>query len=217
MSQFDKLMEELNGLQADQETMAKALPADDGKDEDKIQAAAAEGGSDHQEPDGDEDGEGPGDGDADSKPMAKSFKFTLEDGTEVEAEDGTELVKSLVARLETTEGTMAKALAQTVELVKGQAEMIKSLSDRVAKLSGEGRGRKTVVSVVEKPSATANTDTMAKSMGSQQEGVNPEVFFAKALTAQKEGRISGADISLAETLLNRGQAIPPSIVARVMR
>lgn len=211
MSQFDKLMQELNGLQADQELMTKALPADDGEDEEKIQAAAAEGGSDHQEPDGDEDGEGEGDGDADNKPMAKSFKFTLEDGTEVEAEDGTELVKSLQARVETTEQTMAKALEQTLNLVKGQSELIKSMQDQIKKLSGEGRGRKTVVSVVEKPVV----GTMVKSM--QPEGVSPDEFFAKALTAQREGRISGSDIALAETMLNRGQQIPPAILQRVMQ
>lgn len=210
MSQFDKLMQELNGLQADQELMTKALPADDGEDEEKIQAAAAEGGSDHQEPDGDEDGKGEGDGDADNKPMAKSFKFTLEDGTEVEAEDGTELVKSLQARVETTEQTMAKALEQTLNLVKGQSELIKSMQDQIKKLSGEGRGRKTVVSVVEKP-----VGTMVKSM--QPEGVSPDEFFAKALTAQREGRISGSEIALAETMLNRGQQIPPAILQRVMQ
>lgn len=210
MSQFDKLMQELNGLQADQELMTKALPADDGKDEEKIQAAAAEGGSDHQEPDGDEDGDGMGDGDADDKPMAKSFKFTLEDGTEVEAEDGTELVKSLQARVDQTEQTMAKALETAVSLIKGQGDLIKSMQDQIKKLSGEGRGRKAVVSVVEKP-----VGTMAKSM--QPEGVSPDVFFAKAMVAQREGRISGTDIALAETMLNRGQPIPDGILKRVMQ
>lgn len=211
MSQFDKLMEELKGLQADQDLMTKALPADDGKDEEKIQAAAAEGGSDHEEPDGDEDGEGMGDGDADDASMAKSFKFTLEDGTEVEAQDGTALVKSLQDRVDQTEQTMAKALETAVGLIKGQGDLIKSMQDQIKKLSGEGRGRKAVVSVVEKPVA----GTMAKSM--QPEGVSPDEFFAKALTAQREGRISGTDIALAETMLNRGQPIPEGILKRVMQ
>lgn len=211
MSQFDKLMEELKGLQADQDLMTKALPADDGKDEEKIQAAAAEGGSDHEEPDGDENGEGAGDGDADDAPMAKSFKFTLKDGTEVEAQDGTALVKSLQARVDQTEQTMAKALETAVGLIKGQGDLIKSMQDQIKKLSGEGRGRKAVVSVVEKPVS----GTMAKSM--QPEGVSPDEFFAKAMTAQREGRISGTDIALAETMLNRGQPIPDGILKRVMQ
>lgn len=208
---FEKLMAELSSLSADQETMAKALPADDGKDEEKIQAAAGEGGSDGDaddmggKPDGDED-------DGGDKPMAKSFKFTLEDGTEVDAQDGTELVKSLQDRIAATEVTMAKALGSAVELIKGQASMIKSLSDSVKKLGGEGRGRKAVVSVVEKPAPGASP--MAKS---EPAGVSHEVFFAKAMAAQKEGRLSGMDIAMAESCLNRGEVIPQSIVARVMQ
>lgn len=211
MSQFEKLMQELGTIQTDQETMTKALPAEDGKDEEKIQAAAADGGLG----DGDADDEGgKGDGDADDKggkPMAKSFSFTLEDGTVVEAEDGTELVKSLHERVEKTEGSMVKALETAVGLIKGQGELIKSLTARVEKLSGEGRGRKAVVSIAAKPEST--TETMAKSLAP--EGMTTEQFFAKAMDAQKAGRITATDISVAETYLNRGQPIPAHLVARV--
>lgn len=210
MSQFEKLMGELAQLGTDQELMTKALPADDGKDEEKIQAAAAEGGSDHKEPDGDENDEGMGDGDADNKPMAKSFKFTLEDGTEVEAQDGSELVKSLQDRVEKHEGEMFKALETAVTLIKGQGELIKSMQDQIKKLSGEGRGRKAVVSVVEKPAGAEGV--MAKS---ESNGMSHDQFFAKAFAAQREGRISGTEIAIAESCLNRGEAIPESIVQRV--
>ena len=211
MSQFDKLMQELGTLQADQETMTKALPADDGKDEEKIQAAAAESGLDGDgdaddmggEPDGDEDDEG--------KPaMAKSFKFTLEDGTEVEAQDGSELVKSLQSRIEQNEGQMMKALETAVGLIKGQGDLIKSMQDQMKKLGGEGRGRKAVVSVVEKPSPGENV--LAKS---EPAGMSHDQFFAKAMVAQREGRISGTEIAMAEACLNRGEAIPQNIVQRV--
>lgn len=206
---FEKLMGELNQLAEGQAELAKALPADDGKDEEKIQAAAAESGLG----DGDADDKGGApDGDADDKgaPMAKSFKFTLEDGTEVEAQDGTELVKSLQARVETAEGNMTKALDAAVNLIKGQGELIKSLSDQVKKLSGEGRGRKAVVSVTEK---TSTTEAMTKSM--QTPGMTADQFFAKALDAQRAGRISGTEIAVAEACLNRGEQIPESIVQRV--
>jgi hypothetical protein len=206
---FEKLMAELSSLSTDQATMAKALPADDGKDEQKIQAAAEDGGLG----DGDADNNGgmpDGDKDDEGMPMAKSFKFTLEDGTEVEAQDGSELVKSLGERLDATETTMAKALGQAVDLIKGQGEMIKSMQDQIKKLSGEGRGRKAVVSIVEKPGP--GEGVMAKS---ESQGMSHEQFFAKALTAQKEGRLSGTDIAIAESCLNRGEAIPANIVARV--
>lgn len=209
MSQFEKLMGELSQLGTDQETMTKALPADDGKDEEKIQAAAAESGLDG---DGDaDDMGGEPDGDEDDKPaMAKSFKFTLEDGTEVEAQDGSELVKSLQARVEKTEGEMFKALETAVGLIKGQGDLIKSMQDQIKKLGGEGRGRKAVVSVVEKPGPSETV--MAKS---EPAGMSHEQFFAKALTAQREGRISGTEIAIAESCLNRGEAIPQNIVQRV--
>lgn len=211
MSDFEKLMGELSQLSTEQGELAKALPADDGKDEAKIQAAAEEGGL----VDGDADDKGGApDGDADDKggaPMAKSFKLMLDDGTELEAQDGTEMVKALSDRLDKTDENLAKALSSAVSLIKGQGEMIKSLSDQVKKLSGEGRGRKTVVSVVEKPEPGA---TMAKSH--QPEGLSHQQFFAKALAAQREGRISGTEIAVAETYLNRGQEIPAEIVQRVM-
>lgn len=209
MSQFEQLMSELNQLGTDQETMAKALPADDGKDEEKIQAAAEDGGLG----DGDADdmgGKPDGDEDDDGKPMAKSFKFTLEDGTEVEAQDGSELVKSLSDRIEKNEGQMMKALETAVGLLKGQGDLIKSMQDQIKKLSGEGRGRKAVVSVVEKPEPGASV--MAKS---EPAGMSHDQFFAKALTAQREGRISGTDIAIAESCLNRGESIPAHIVQRV--
>jgi len=220
MSQFDQLMAELGQLGQDQEQMAKALPADDGKDDANIQAAAAEGGlggegggeaaagagegGEAAETDKDKGGEGAA--------MAKSFQLTLEDGTVIEAQDGTEMVKALGDRLSSTETMMAKALGDTLALVKGQADMIKSLGEQVKKLSGEGRGRKAVLSVIEKPAPAAAT--MAKSQ--QAEGVTPEIFFAKALDAQKAGRVSGVDIAVAESCLNRGVAIPENIVQRVM-
>lgn len=209
MSQFEKLLGEIADLGAEQEAMTKALPADDGKDEENIQAAAAEGGLDGDaddeggKPDGDDDDEG-------NATMAKSFELTLEDGTRLVAQDGTEIVKSLRARVEQNEEQMSKALGSAVELIKGQSALIKSLSERVAKLSGEGRGRKTVVSVVEKPGPGAST--MAKS---EPAGMSPDQFFVKALDAQKAGRISGTEIAVAEACLNRGEAIPASIVQRV--
>lgn len=211
MSAFEKLMGELSQLGTDQETMAKALPADDGKDEEKIQAAAEEGGLDAGGGDAGGEGKKKPEGEGDDKPMAKSFLIKLEDGTEVEAQDGAELVKSLQDRVEASEGNMLKAMDAAVSLIKGQGEMIKSLGEQIKKLSGEGRGRKTVVSMVEKPAPVATT--MAKSL--TPEGMTPDQFFAKALNAQKEGRITGTEIALAETCLNRGQEIPAHIVNKV--
>lgn len=217
MSQYEKLLEEL-------ETMAKAMPGDDAADDDKIAAAAAEAN-----PDADGDGkndvtgddidaggegagadDGAGDGD---ETMGKSFALKLEDGTELEAIDGTELVKSLMARVESNEGTVMKALGTAVDLLGKQGDMIKSLQDEVKKLAGEGRGRKTVVSVSEKPVAGA---TMAKSQGAA-DGLSANEFMAKALAAQASGRLTGLDVARAESALNKGLPVPRDVVNRVIQ
>lgn len=214
MSQFEKLVGELNELAAEQETMTKALPAEDGKDDEKIQAAAEDGGGSEQADKAKEtldlDRENDdADGGAD-KPMAKSFTLKLEDGTEVEAQDGTALVKALTERMDATEQVMGKALETAVGLIKGQGELIKSLTEQVKKLSGEGRGRKAVVSVSEKTAPA----TMAKS---EPQGMTGEQFMAKAMDAMKAGRITALDVSLAETCLNRGEKVPAQIITRVVQ
>ena len=222
MSQYEKLLEEL-------ETMAKAMPGDDAADDDKIAAAAANANPDadgdgendvtgddlNPEGLGDEgkgEGEGGGDGD-DKETMGKSFALKLEDGTELEAIDGTELVKSLMARVESNEGTVMKALGTAVDLLGKQGNTIKSLQDEVKKLAGEGRGRKTVVSVSEKPVAGA---TMAKSQGAA-DGLSANEFMAKALAAQASGRLTGLDVARAESALNKGLPVPQDVVNRVIQ
>lgn len=210
---FEKLISELSELGAEQEQMSKALPADDGADDDKIQAAAADGG------DGDGAGAdagadaGDGDGaskDDDGEPMGKSLGMvTLENGEQVDAIDGTELVKALMARVETTEGQMQKALEGAVGLIKGQSAMIKSLSDQVAKLAGAGRGRKAAVTVHEKVGG-------APLNKSEPAGMNADEFMAKALTAQAAGKIRGVDVAMIENCVNRGIAVPEGLVNKVV-
>lgn len=204
MSKFDELLGEL-------ETLAKAQPA--GGD-DKIVAAAAEGG-----------GQGEGEGEMSEEEraaaeaaaageggkMAKSFEVTLADGTKVQAQDGTELVKALQERLETNETVIAKALETAVALIKSQGERIEALSGKLAAIGGEGKGRKAVLTVVEKPAGTP----MAKS--TTEEGMKPEEFMAKALDAQKLGRITGIEVATAEAYLNRGQPVPANIIASVLK
>lgn len=211
---FEKLLSELTELSAEQETLTKALPAGDGKDDDKIQAAAEEGGDGDGAGAGDGDGDGDdkgGDGDGDGDQMGKSLgTVTLEDGSQAEAIDGTELVKSLMERVETTEGQMQKALEGAVGLIKSQGAMIKSLSEQVAKLAGAGRGRKTVVTVTEK---TPAGQQMSKS---EPAGLSGQEFMAKALTAQASGKILAKDVAAIEAYLNRGMAIPEHLVARVV-
>lgn len=209
---FDKLMAELAQATTDQETLSKALPADDGKDDDKIQAAADDGANADAD---DKSGDGGSAKDKDDKPMAKSFEVTMPDGTKVQAEDGTELVKSLTARLDKSEGEMVKALHGVLSLVKGQAEMIKSqgdlinsLNERLGKVAGEGRGRKAVVTVTEKKDAA---EPLAKSGA-----MNADEFMAKANSAFGSGKITGKELTVIDVSLRQGAAIDGALIQKVV-
>lgn len=207
---FDKLMEELDVLAKSQ----AAAGEDDG--DEKIQAAAGVDEGAGLETEGVDEGADPIVNDAtddvdgiddEGEPMGKSLSFTLEDGQVIEAVDGTELVKALMDRTERNEANFTEALSKTLDLVKSQGEMIKSLQDQLKQVSSAGRGRKAVVSVAERPTI------MAKAQ--QEDGIPPQEFLAKCLQAQAAGKITGADVSRAEAYLNRGLQVPAEIVARV--
>jgi hypothetical protein len=200
---FDKLLGEL-------ETMTKALPSADASDDKKIQAAAGEGGDDvnaKKEGEG-EDGEG--------GEMAKSFKVTLADGTELEAQDGTELVKSLMDKVGAQEDLMVKALDQTLTIIKAQGEqlkaqdgLIKSLTTKVEALGKQGTGRKSILDV------HAQASTLAKSLGAQEQGPTPQDIMAKSQAAFAAGKISGQEANTIDVSLRMGAAIEPALLAKL--
>jgi hypothetical protein len=217
---FDKLLAELDGLATEAETMRKALPADDGKDDEAIQAAAGEGGA------GDDEGQPAGEGEGESDendagedtapPFGKSMALTDADGNPVEAIDGTELVKSLMgevaalkAGMGAQEGVVLKSLESTLTLVKSQGELIKSLSDQVKKLGSAGRGRQAVLSVAEKPQGSGQ---LAKSAPA---GMTGREVLAKALDAQRAGKITGLEVSRLENAINAGIAPQAEILSRI--
>lgn len=213
---FEKLLAELDSEAQEQETMRKALPADDGADEKKIRAAAAEGGMDGEidpdipfEDDEDEDEE---------EFIGKSLGMvTLESGEEVEALDGTELVKSLIGKIDSisaknteTEGQMLKAMEKCLSLIQTQSDLIKSLQAEQNKLRGEGRGRKTVLNVSEKNVAGSQ---LAKSESAE---MNADEFLAKSNSAFDAGKITGLDLTTIDVCLRQGTSIDPAIIQKVL-
>ena len=62
MSQVDELLAQLQAQADEQETLAKSLPAEDGEDDEAIQAAAGEGAEGDEAEEGEGEGEGAGDG-----------------------------------------------------------------------------------------------------------------------------------------------------------
>ena len=202
MSEYDKLLEELDLLQ-------KAYGDDDG--DQKIAAAAEDDDDEHDEPDADNMG-GPSDGDEDNEddedfqPIAKSFAFQLDTGETVEAVDGTELLKSLSDSVAETDARLEKSFGEAVTLMKSMHGEIASLKKQVAKLSGEGRGRKAVVNVHE------NAEPMAKS----QSGLTPNDLMAKAQAAFAEGKLSGRELNEIDASLRMREAPNPSLIAKAL-
>lgn len=216
---FDKLLAELDGLVTDQETMRKALPAGDGEDDKNIQAAAAEGGDmddvnvDGKAPTGDDDDDEDG-----GEPMGKSLgTVTLESGEQVEAVDGTELVKSLMDQVgklgeqqTASEQALTKAVETCVTLIKSNNDMVKSLQEEIVKLRGEGRGRKTVLNVSEKPAAGTQ---LAKS---EPTGMTGAEFLAKSHAAFDARKITGTELTTIDVALRSGAPVDPKVIQKVL-
>jgi hypothetical protein len=197
-------------LLGDLDTMAKAMPqpqaegapvAGEGEDDEAKKQAAATAAAAAESGD----------------PMTKSFQVTLADGSVIEAQDGTELVKSLFERVDGQEDMMVKALGGTLDLVKSlttrvtsQGEVIKSLQETVAKLGNQGAGRKTLVNVHEQ------VNSLTKSLpGAEAKGVSPEEFLAKSHAAFAANKISGQELNVIDVSLRQGAPIDQSLLAKV--
>lgn len=109
------------------------------------------------------------------------------DGTLVRATEGTAIVKSLSVRVRNNERKIRRVMRQVMDIAK-------SNSEKIAELTGGAPKRRSPA-----------PDT-----------VSPDSFFAKALQAQAEGRISAHDISRAEAFIGAGQPIPVDLVRRVL-
>ena len=206
MSKFDELLEQLNAEQEQQDIMAKALPQQDSQDDEEIQAAAEDGKDEAEETTSEEAGSD------DEESMTKSI--TLENGEE--AIDATELLKSLQETQAEQGEALAKAMPQILGLMQGQREMIqqqgeliKSMQGRLEQLAGQGRGRKTVLTIAEKPVVG---EDLAKS---QPATIEPRQLLAKALSAQAEGKMTGLDVARIENAIQSGVPVNAELLSRL--
>ena len=206
-SDFDALLSELD-------TLAKSQPTLD--DVKAIQGAAGEGGNDDDDPDNDGDGEGDndGDGDGDGQPMAKSFRVMGADGEEIEAFDGGELIKGLMAQQAQQGEQMTKALTGVVSHIRRQDELLKSLIEQVTALGVQGRGRKSSVTMHDRAAA----DPLAKGGQQQAQTLTCDQVLAKAFALYQAGKggFTALDIAGLEARRNRGEPAPASMVERVL-
>lgn len=210
-----------SALLEDLELLTKSAPADGGDGDDAAIADAAEDGAEAgEEADAGEGGEAPDAGAGEEEGFGKSFTFKTDDGEEVDAVDATDLLKSLVeqvgsltGRLNESEGDMVKALGTAVDLIKSQGQAITTLQGQVKELASAGRGRRTVVSITEK----LDQQQLAKSQpAAQPEGLSRDQFLSKASAAFDEGKITGLELTMAETALNKSMTVDPKIVGKVL-
>lgn len=191
---------------------AKADPGDK-----KIAAAADSDLDSDGTPDGEDDlPEDPEDDEDDEgdETFGKAFKVTTSTGDVVEAYDGTAMMKAFeqrlaaleqdheasVVKLEKAEQTLADLLkAETV--IGKQSEMIKALHGQLASLQESGRGRKSALTVHDRPSAIPTAPDKPA----------PGTILAKAMSAQQTGKITGTDVARIESYLSRGLAVPSEL------
>jgi hypothetical protein len=203
-SQFESLLGDLG------ETLAKSTPAAAAEGEGEKEGAAAEGeGADADDA---QIAAAAAEGEGEKETVAKSFKIVLDDGTEVDAIDGGELVKSLMARIENSETAFGAFATTMTNALVGANDLVKSLQTQVAALADSGRGRKAVLTISERPAATA--ETLAKSEAPT--GMQPEEFLTKAMSAQAAGLLRAVDVSAAEIAIGAGQQPDPAIVRIVL-
>lgn len=228
---FSALLDELAALQTSGEEMAKAMTAEASEDDKKIAAAADTDGDGKAEGAGEGAGEGDDKADAkdgddkDAEYFGKSMKVKLEDGSEVEAFDGTAAIQGLHQRIdslaEKIEGAvggemMAKALGSVGGAVKGlqailkeQGDMIKSLRAEVATLRTSGAGRRATLSVHEKP------DAASAAAAAKPQGMSREEVLTKAMAAFDGGKLTAAQVAIVESRINRGEQLPADILAKI--
>jgi hypothetical protein len=224
---------ELQKAIAEQATLAKSLSAAQVDAKGNAAVAAAAGANPEDEED---DGQGNGDL-GDGSPMVKSFKLVLEDGTEMEAQDATEMVKCLVAELNTVKGAhtthveeMAKSFEAVVGLVGSLTEGLKATREDVLALAkrgdelastnalmakslgvigNQGRGKRSVdVTLGARPNLNGNAPA------SEAKHTAAEIL-AKAEGALNAGRITGTEATKVMTAINMGAQPEQAILDRI--
>lgn len=119
--------------------------------------------------------------------LAKSLKSAI---TEVEAG------KAALAASDAKVETLSAALA-------AQGEVVKSLSDRVDAFASEGTGRRSVVTLHERPSAVSKSEA-APTIGE---------IFAKANDLIRAGKLTGMDAARLNASVNSGRGVPADLAA----
>lgn len=193
--EYDKLEQELDAI------LAKAAPVED--PDEKIEAAAdgadMPGADDKQE---DEDAEG-------AESFMKSFRVTLESGEEAEAYDATLMVKAMHAQATRQAATIADLQARLAGADKVLAKLPEMMKALTAQIAEQG----TLIKALRE--APAGRQSVTVTPGGTPTKATRGDILAKALDAQKDGRIGGFEVASIEAHLNQGKAIPAHLARAI--
>ncbi len=235
MSEFNALVDEVKDVLWEQENLlakARKPDADDAADDARIKAAADGDEDDDGEPDSEdavddfddheEEGEDADEDEDESAPLKKALTVTLDDGSAATAYDGAALIKSFrdqvaAVRTETHEDLveLTRALVRSTQLLKSlreqsdeQAALIKAHGDQLQTLRTTGSGRKSSLSIHERP--VVGDEALAKTGA-----MDPSRLLVKALDAQRAGRLTGLEVAQIDACLHRGMAVPETLLNQI--
>lgn len=225
---------ELKEAIAAQATLAKSLSAAqvDAKGNAAVASAA---GTNNAGNDEEEDDDGTGNGDlGDGAPMVKSFKLVLEDGTEMEAQDATEMLKCLITEVETVKAgagaqveELTKALGDAMGVIGDLTEGLKATREDVLALAKRGDDLQKSNSLLTK--ALGGISNQGRGVRSVTLGARPNLndrdaaaaahtpseILAKASSALEANQITATEAVRIQSALNMGVQPEQAILDRL--
>jgi len=194
---FADLLKSISEIDETADLLVKSgMPAEDKKptDDKVIDAAAKDSKDDPIDPD--------------AQMLSKSLTVIGNDGKPVEMIDATEMLKSLNTEVQ-GHGTVFQKI---FGVVSKQQDMIKSLQETVAKLGGNGTGRKSVVMAIDKPFIGQD---MTKSAPAAEGVMNFEEFMVKSHAAYAAQKITGQELNTIDVCRRQGQAPSAELIRKV--
>lgn len=170
----------------------------------------------------------------DSAPLVKSFKLVLEDGTEMEAQDATEMLKCLVGEVEAVKAAaseqveeLTKALGDAMGVIGDLTEGLKATREDVVKLAQRGDDLAKSNSLLTK--ALGGIGNQGRGVRSVTLGARPNLnggaaavaahspgeILAKASSALAANQITATEAVRIQSALNLGEQPEQAILDRL--
>jgi hypothetical protein len=173
----------------------------------------------------------------DGAPLVKSFKLVLEDGTEMEAQDATEILKCLVGEVEAVKAAagaqveeLTKALGDAMGVIGDLTEGLKATREDVLKLAQRGDELQASNTLLTK--ALGGIGNQGRGVRSVTLGARPNLggaaaaatpkhtpqeILAKASSALAANQITATEAVRIQSAINLGEMPEQAILDRVFK